>query len=743
MQEQWRAERAAITLALLNRAKGRKRQSGGEEWIDHHCLFHEDRHRSASWSEVKGTYYCRTEDRTYLVGQVSERLLIPPQHSGRRQRYEHRPSHPPILAARLFTYVWPSGQASHIKLRWGDGDQKQILQSDVDLAFRLPEKTYPIYGDYGLSPGLHLLVVEGEVCVEKVTALNDDLHGVAIRAITCGSTADIKKHATELTARLGELAPISITLWPDNDEPGFAAMRTVHLALNHQNLVHSLIRPAELGLPLKGDVVDFIDGGHSLATLIAQQSGALEKDPVADLVGKTYAAGGMLVDPADNRFHTINEFNGRTLWLAAYGSLPTQKQLHQFLSNLATKGRTDPVVIAPRGYTNEKVTWWRPEAKGRAYRISAEGVEIDDDPPGVHLTAMNDGRHVDTSVDLDGSRADFEELISIWSHSSTEVAMMEGWLVCAMGCLQTPILFMRSPAATGKTTLARFLLSVVEPMCPEMEAKAIQDSRQFALSLMSSQVALIDNVSRMDSAVEDMLSRLVTGYTATLRPLYSDEVTNMFLRRGIIITTTNWDIYKGDLASRTIVVEPQKKEAGNASDRYLQARFMPLIPKVRGYIMKLLATYYRERIKFEDNAHFRVGDLGVVFACLGYDTSELARAESVARAEVVSMEDFRIQAMVDLWVKEDSDLVVLSTQEINDHFRKEGIEVWPDKSPRLARWFAEKAPFFLDHGFSVERVVTMNPRGYRLRRVAEIRTGVDFGNRGGDLGLPPPTLSGD
>lgn len=740
MREQWRVEREAITLALYNRAGGKRRNSGGEVWVDHRCLFHDDRHRSASWSEEAGTYYCRTEDRSYAVAQVSERLLMPRQPPSSRQRYSRQLAHPPILEATMYTYMWPDGRPSHIKLRWGDGDEKKILQTDLDFAFRLPEETYPIYGDYQLGEGLHLLVVEGEKGVEAVTGVHDDLHGVAIRAITCGGASDIKKHATELTARLGQLRPATITLWPDNDEPGFAAMRAIHLALNHQNLAHSIIKPAELGLPLKGDVVDFLDANGSLAALLAQQVGSPEDDPVGEMVKRTAVTGSYLIYPDDNRLNAINEYHCRAIWWIAFGSLPTQKQLQEFVARLYVKAHDNPLVPSPRCYTNERVTWWRPQAKGKAYRISADGVELDNDPEGIYLLAMDDGRHVDTSVDPEGSRADLEELLSPWTLSTTEVAMIEGWLVCAMGGLQTPILFMRSPAATGKTTLARFLLSVVEPMCPELEAKAVQDPRHFAISLMTTPVALIDNVSRMDSSVEDMLSRLVTGYTASVRPLYSDELVHMFMRRGIIITTTSWDIYKGDLASRTVVVEPQKREAGNAPDRYVQARYMPLIPKVRNYIMGLLVTYYQRRDQFQHNAHFRIGDLGVVFACLGYDTSELARQESLARSEVVAMEDWRVQAIVDMWTAADSEMIFFATQEINDHFKSEGIEVWPDKSPRLARWFAEKAPFFIDHGFTVERVVNINPRGYRLRRVAEIKSILDLGSRRSDLGLPPPTL---
>lgn len=733
VSEEWKAERQEITDALI-RHRAKVRKSKGVTWYDHHCLFHADHHRSASWQPDTGTYYCRTEDKTYLVPQVLEALLVPIPQTVRRNSIRI-PSHPSPLTATIYTYLWPDGKPSHVKLRWGDGDQKQILQSDLDFSFRLPEKTYPIYGDYNLADGLHLVVVEGEKNVERISALDDDLDGISILAVTCGSVADIKKHATELCARLGELHPASITLWPDNDEPGLAAMRSVHLALNNQGLVHSLIRPAELGLPLKGDVCDFADQNQSLSALIAKANGTLESDAVEALLAKTIVTRGWMVYPDGRDLSAISEENAKAIWYDAYRSLPNSKQLQEYLARVRLKSMREPVTISPRVYTNEQVTWWRPN-QGLPYRISAEGIVLDADPPGVFLLTPDDGRHVDTSVDASGTSHHLEELLQPWILSDTEIAMITGWLVCAMGSLQTPILFMKSGAGTGKTTLARFLLSVVEPMSPELRSRVLRDERHFAIGLMKYPVALIDNVSRVESEVEDTLSQLVTGYTASIRPLYSDTETAMFLRRGIIITTTNWDIYKGDLASRTIVVEPKRRQAAYADDRYMQRRYTPLIPKIRNYIMGLLAVYYRQRVQHQNNTHFRVGDLGVVFACLGYDTAILAQQESLARSNVVSSNDPWLEAMVELWREEDSISYVKTTKEVLDWMESYGCQGVPaEKSPRLARWFAEKSPFFIDYGFTVERVMT-NPRGYRFVRVEPAANSrVDSADGRGDLGV--------
>jgi hypothetical protein len=714
----WAAQREAITRALIDRHGGRTR----DKWIDHRCLFHDDRHRSASWVEATGTYYCRTEDKTYFVPQVLERLSMPVVRSASTpgRKLTQPEALPPITQAKIYTYLRPDGTPSHLKVRWGDGAEKIIRQTSLDFDWRKPADAYPIYGDYQMDgASTHLVVVEGEKCVERIRHLDDHLGGHDIRGVTCGSSADLTSHATDLVARIGEIRPLSITLWPDNDEPGMAAMRALHLALADQNLVHSTIAPAELGLPLKGDVVDFADSGGSLSILLAKQSGALSAEPVRELVSATIVTrDGHMMWPATREPTAINEDWVSALWLHTYGSMASQKQRLQAVAGLRVKARMDPVTVRSRVYTNEQQTWWRPEPTGGTYRISAGAIEEHVDPPGIFLSVpRDDGRHTSTAVNLDGEQSDLRELLSIWKFSDTELAMIEGWLVCAMGSLQTPILLIKSAAGTGKTTLARWLAAVVEPFASEPEARIMKDERQFLRQVMAHPVMLIDNVSRVESAVEDVLARLVTGAAFSIRPLYEDRLVEVFLRRAIILTTTNYEIYKGDLLSRTVVLEPVRRDQGYFADRELQKRVAHLFPLVRGYVLKLLQKYFFAREQSDPETPFRIGDLGTVFAALGYDTAALAEQEAFARSQVVAPNDPWLEAIVSMWKDEDSLYVFKTTQEIVTYLRDYGVPEVPSvMSPRLPRWFAEKAPFFADYGFNIERVYS-NPRGYRFRKL--------------------------
>lgn len=711
VSDQWRLERADITARLALRRGVRPRTSpSGETWLDNFCLFHDDHHRSATWKEDSGTYYCRTCDKSFPVPQVLEALSM--RREQRRSALKRNQTAPNKLPDQIYTYLFPDGRPSHMKWRWDE--PKRFVQVGLDSSYGLPADSWPLYGDQGLAQGLHIVVVEGEKLVDRTVELDDRLDQIPIRAITAGSAADLRNHAVEIAARLGELKPKSIALWPDNDETGLAAMRSVHSALQTQGIAHAVIQPAGLGLPLKGDLIDYLAAGNSLATLIARQTGSLESEPVATLVAKSIVGAGSLIWGREIR--ALGEDIARAVWFEEYRALPTQRQLQEFLALLRIKLKTDSLVVSPRTYTNEQVSWWRPNS-GPAIQISAQGLSLSEDPPGIFLQTPDDGRHVDTSVDLDGAGRDLEELLSPWELADNQIAVITGWLVCAMGGLQTPILFMSSPAGTGKTTLARWLLRVIEPMEPELRPKQLADERQFTLTLMKYPVALIDNVSRVESSTEDTLSQLVTGYTASLRPLYSDTEKGMFLRRGLIITTTNWDPYKGDFHSRLVVVKPKPRGLGYTDDRSMQRRYSPLVPKVRGHIMSLLSIYYQNRERYAGNTDFRVGDFGTVLASLGYNTAELAAQESVDRADVAS-NDAKVEALAEMWKEEASAWVIKYTKEILDYWREYGCEDIPSAmSPRLTKWFATKGPFFENYGFRAEKYRDARGRGYKFVKI--------------------------
>jgi hypothetical protein len=706
---------AQISRALIQHHGGRRRVSDGEEWIDHRCLFHPDSRNSASWCEETLTYYCHAEDKTYPLQRVQRALLLPTSRAlppAKPKTYRL-----PASASALFAYHHPDGTISHYKIRWEN--PKEFAQVDADFNFGRPADAYPIYGDYDLGEApCHLLVVEGEGCVDRVRDVDDQLDGVPIRALTCGSHAELKRHTDYLVARLGQLQPRSLVLWPDNDEPGLAAMRFLHVALARQGLAHSTVAPAELGLPLKGDVVDYLANDRSLAVLVAKLSGVLASEPVTDLVEKTVVTADGSFMSAGRRPRAITDVEVEALWYATYGKLPTAPQRKEALALLYGKRDSAPDVHR-RLWTNEQATWWRPEATGRAYRIDANGIELDDDPPGVFLLpGHDDGRHTPTDVDLAGSRSDLDDVLSLWKLTPEQVTEIEAWLVCAIGNRQTPVLFFKSPPGSGKTTLARFLTGVVDPFSSDLSPRVLQDERAFKLQLIGHPVLLIDNVSRIDGEIEDLLSQLVTGLSMAIRPLYSNDVIESFLRRAIILSTISYDVYKGDLASRTLAMELFNRTVGFQDDARFSVKLRPFIPKVRGYVLSQLSRYYSRREQVQlDASYTRLGDLASVLVALGYDLGPLAQKIAETRTNLVTNDPW-VEASVELWREEESVSFLKSTRELWDYFNSWGVPNLPAlKSSVFKRRLLEKAGFMSDYGFKLEWQRTKIFNGYRFSKL--------------------------
>lgn len=707
--------------------------SDGELWIDHRCLFHDDAHESASWQEDSGVYFCRTQSKVFAVPLVMEALLMGQSTPapaaarapvGRKHRTQPEPAPAPPKYPRdkalavVYEYRFPDGRLSHRKYRVGDGAAKTIWQEGPNGEPSLPDQTWPIYGDNLI--GSHLIVVEGEKCVEIITDVDESFEGSPIWAITCGSVADLTKHADLLAERIRDLHPQTVTLWPDFDQPGLKAMEQLSARLLMLNVEHRVIDPEQLGLPNKGDVVDFVLAGGKLASVIRTGSLPHSNGDADGIVSRAVVTrDGRVVFPGTRNLVSISQTNATAIWYDQAHALPTDKQSKELAARLQVKSQRLGLEVAPRQHNTRTETWWRPKPTGPAVHISANGVELSDDPEGYFLQPTADILAYPPDVDLDGSRADLEALAAKFHLSETELILVEAWLVCAIAGLQTPIMFMRAPAGTGKTTLARLLLAVVEPLCPELDMAKRQnpDMREFIRIVRETAALLIDNVSKLDGVLEDQLAKIVTGYSTSLRTLYTDATTSVHLRRAVILTTTSYDVYKGDLAQRMIVVQPSTEQAFRwLPDSVATEQFGRYIPRIRGHIMHQLVRYYRERPSIDVSAiRFRIGDLGLVLASLGHDTADIAKREAAIKSEVIGQNDAWLEALVAFWKDENSTMFVATAEEITKALKDFGItELPPAKSPRLARYLEEKNPIFADHGFTVTKVRTASWRGYRF-----------------------------
>lgn len=121
---------------------------------------------------------------------------------------------------------------------WGLGGLSP-LAAPLYLSERLP----------GYDPARRLWVVEGETCADLLDAL-----GAQVVATVTGAGKG-KTHMAHVWESLRSFR--EVVLWPDNDQPGTDHMEASRLVLASLGVKVSVVQISGLGLPPKGDVVDW------------------------------------------------------------------------------------------------------------------------------------------------------------------------------------------------------------------------------------------------------------------------------------------------------------------------------------------------------------------------------------------------------------------------------------------------------------------------------------------------------
>jgi hypothetical protein len=720
----------SITRALAPRRGSRSRTTDGEHWLDCRCPLHDDAHRSASFSLDKGTFVCSVcaPGHSIPLDRVAAALSI--------ADLPHQNGHTPILAPTeslvesmrwSYDYYWPNGELSHrhwriqfVNLDPKTGKpRKKYLHQAPSGDWSRPTTFYPLYSDFGIPQGCHLVITEGEPPCDAINARQLKIAGVDVHAITAGSTADLVAARAILVSRLQEIVPSTVTLWPDADEPGIRAMREVRKYLQEAHIQVALLDPKNYQLKSKEDAVEFLQRGGNLALLLSglhrPGTGAKPED-VADRI-TVLAAGALwpgtqaLVDPSQT--------NCSAIWQSVVGKMPLDREAKELSNLLRHRAATKPVPAHWRLKTTREHTIWRPEAGKDCWRLSAEGIDVIPGPDDAVL--LSPGPSVvpaDVDLTLDGEGY-YNQLCDLFGLSELERALILAWWICCLTGRETPILLMRGLAGTGKSTLASYILGLVEPSLREIQVpdqRTWTDDRQLIKTLEQVPALLADNVTALSSVMEDTLSKLVTGYNASVMWKYSNQVEQIRMRRAILITTTNYDVYKGDLASRMIVCNPS---VSRRIDRdALNDRYMPMLPAIRGWVFKLVCQSY---LPHDPESSWRVASVGEILGVLGYDARAMAAEESEQKARILNQNDPWLPSLVDIWDRHNQGGEFLfSHGQIVQEMREYGVplEVLPQMgSAKFARWVEEKYMLLRDHGFWMERYRGESGRGYWFRKV--------------------------
>src|SRR5437762_6087412 len=344
-------------------------------------------------------------------------------------------------------------------------------------------------------------------------------------------------------------------------------MRAVRDQLEKVHLPAAIIEPVRYSLQEHEDVADYIESGGALAVVVndywpylhAQQNGSgLNQQRLQHLIDST-----AMMSPSHFVFSDtqtplkVDNPNLEALWHHSYDVMPGGGIIRELRAGLITKGVQTPTDVAFRLLASENAFWWRPTTNQPCYQVMAEEITQVADPPQSMVLVPRSSPRFSSSVDMEGNAGDFYKLCHAFGLDKNSESLLLTWLVSAFTGRKTPILLFKGGAATGKTTLATYLCSIVDPDVPTLAAQKVErDLREFVRTAQRHPALLLDNVGTVPPDVEDALSKLVTGEAAPLRVLYEDVIETIHLKRAICVTTTAWDISKGDLASRMWLFDP-------------------------------------------------------------------------------------------------------------------------------------------------------------------------------------------
>lgn len=758
----------AIRNALLHMGGQRLAGKDRRERIRHACLFHQDDTPSADFYADDGWYYCHgcgavhplddvvealenlgCEELQAVFEQDRSKIETARPHGGtgradsRRTSGDLSPHYHSKFGEPDAVYVYrtPSGAVSHYRLRWESVDEegqrtKQMRTQGADFTWKDVDKVWPIYGDTTLTglPNLSIIVCEGEKAVHALNAACETFDNHLVVAVTCGSTVDLLSHSRRLADRLIELEPARVLLWPDNDRSKRtrAWLGPLKRSLEAGGVEVAVVDVAVLDLPLHGGPDDFLERGGRLSSVLATAflpPGA----PVIDQLTRDLVVvdDGRFLMPGTRRLYEPKLDNLETLWYRHTGGVPKHGALKLLRAQVAALGADSRTQVAWRRWHDDDNTqlYWRPRETSHCYRVDADGIHTSYDPPDALLMVERQTRY-SPDVDEGGSYADLAELCGFFGLEGRDVELVLGWLVCALVGLQTPILLLRGEAGAGKSTLARLLMGIIEPSAPHTQLSSNDrfqvDRRELIGALKRSIGVIIDNVTRFSPDAEDLLCQFVTGFSTSHRQLYENDTQLLSFRRAIIITTTSWEVRKGDLATRLLPFNLAGRSSF-LSERHIERRFARHIERIRGFLFRCAVEFFLQRSNVDQPSDIRVADLGIALASLGYATQSVASRLFNLRAEVLSQTNWWYDAVVDLYRSHYQDepphvgsSFALAGREIVDGMIERGCEEVPShRSPAFARWMREHNPMFRDAGFVVDYFREAKYRGWTFRTIRE------------------------
>lgn len=411
------------------------------------------------------------------------------------------------------------------------------------------------------------------------------------------------------------------------------------------------------------------------------------------------------------------------------GRVPNSNALRDAVATLSGRAQRNPseVVHYRRADLGNSIVIDLGDTTGNVVEITANGWEILPHSPVVFRRSASLGTLARPTTPTSDT---FRQLVPA---DDTSFRMVVAWLVASHFDRPLPILFPEAEQGAGKTTLVRWLKRLTDPSLAEVNALP-RDEKHWRTVATNSHVVVLDNVSRIEPWLSDLLCRAVTGDGVQERTLYSDNSPSVYaFRRAIVLTSIHLASLRGDLTERLLSVTLQRiPDNKRRPERELEALFREHVGETLAWLYRLTAGVLAElhNVKLDESP--RMADFAEILVALdrvtGWNTFRTYQDTTRNIVASLVLNDEVGRTVLNL-AETQKQSTTYTTQELLEALRTQNDFLSPD-APRNPQQLGTRLAYLIEPlrqaGVLVERPTrSAKERRWRITRKSDDCDGCD------------------
>ena len=282
----------------------------------------------------------------------------------------------------------------------------------------------------------------------------------------------------------------------------------------------------------------------------------------------------------------------------------------------------DVKYVATRIYQKDDVIYYDLYNSNKTVKCNKENVSVINETQIQDFYFIRDNFQIPQCIpNLEVSSANLLDIISKHFNIAKQHSLLFAVCVCTafIPNINHPILIIEGEKGSGKSTMCRNLLNIINPTKKELLVMP-NDTNNLVTVLSNNYLACFDNIGALGTEHSNTLCLAVTGGTLSKRKLYTDNAEiSINIRRIVVLNGLALQIAQSDLVDRSIMLYLNRiSEENRNTESNLNINFARDLPDLLGSIFntisKALSLYGHTKL----NNLPRMAD----FCAIGYCIAE-------------------------------------------------------------------------------------------------------------------------